>query len=218
MNTIQFVAQVVVALVFLVHQSLACFSTFKNSQNITFVQQDCTKSAGVTAIPSPEDLAKEETNDKVKQNLLIHRKVIQCNWQIFNISSNFSVPVQMYPERNAIGKQEAGFYSFYKCNWFLTYMIIYDVLQIDNEGRIDKDLLLDFMESNAPEAYLLKLSELASTCTETSGADKIQGGAKMGKSMHECKPMKKFYSCFLLGAEKVKSSYFKKLFLRAYGI
>jgi len=131
-------------------QSLACFSTFKNAQNITFIQQDCAKSAGVATIPSAEELASEGTNDNC---------LSKCIMNVFQV--------------------------------------------IDTDGQIDKDVLLDYMEANAPDAYLLKLSELATTCAETSGADKLDGATKLGKSPPECKPMKDFYSCFLMGAEKL---------------
>ncbi|CAL8143828.1 unnamed protein product [Orchesella dallaii] len=130
--------------------SLGCFSTFKNAQNISFVQEDCQKSAGFQEMPSMDDLGMEKFDD-------------QC------IS---------------------------KC-------ILNGLQMIDNEGQIDKDILLDFMEINAPEAYLLKLSELSSSCSESSGSDKIEGGSKTGKTREECAPMQKFYSCFLAGAGKL---------------
>jgi len=134
----------------LVNEGFACFSTFKNAQNITLFQEDCAKSAGLSSVPSAEDLDSDDFNDK----------------------------------------------CYSKC-------VLIGLQLIDNEGRVDKDLLLDFMEVNGPEAYLLKLSELGGSCSETTGIDKISGGTKMGKTPQECAPIQQFYACLVAGGEKL---------------
>jgi len=150
MYSVTFFTFVALLVLNLTDQGLACLSTFKNAQNISFIQQDCANSAGLATMPSPDELGQETMNDK-------------C----------------------------------------LSKCILNGLQMIDNDGQIDKDVLLDFMEGNSPEAYLLKLSELATSCTETAGADKLDGATKMGKTPEECKPMKEFYACFLMGAEKL---------------
>lgn len=45
--------------------SSGCFSAFKNTQNITFVQLDCANSAGFNATPTTEELLSDGFDDKV---------------------------------------------------------------------------------------------------------------------------------------------------------
>jgi len=73
---------------------------------------------------------------------------------------------------------------------------------IDDNGRIDKDALSDFLGENAPEQILLKLNEVATACVDSSGADKVQG-TKQGRTADECKAIGKFYTCFVAAADKL---------------
>lgn len=59
-----FVSTVLVALTF-INGGSACLSAFKNIQNITYVQRDCTNNGGFSSIPSADQLANTNFDDKV---------------------------------------------------------------------------------------------------------------------------------------------------------
>lgn len=61
----------VIVLINFVSPSRSCFAAFKNAQNITFVQTDCTTSAGFSAMPSSDDLSKDDFDDKVEFILIL---------------------------------------------------------------------------------------------------------------------------------------------------
>jgi len=73
---------------------------------------------------------------------------------------------------------------------------------IDEQGKIDKDALSDFLGENVSEQTLLKLNEMATTCVDSSGADTIQG-TKQGTTSDECKSIDKFYTCFIAASDKL---------------
>ncbi|XP_021950201.1 uncharacterized protein LOC110847554 [Folsomia candida] len=72
---------------------------------------------------------------------------------------------------------------------------------IDDQGKIDKDVLSDFLAENAPEQTLLKLTEVSTACVDSSGSDKISG-TKQGQGTEECQAIGKFYSCFIAASDK----------------